>query len=76
MAFRSFESVTAPLFDGHEPFFLALDKVQVSYDILRACMLDGVSGTAAAEQDGYSRAALLEDCDGRGKAPTSQDRRY
>jgi transposase len=52
------ESVTAPLFDGHEPFFLALDKVQVKYEMLRAHMLDGLSATAAAEQHGYSRAAF------------------
>jgi transposase len=52
------EAVSAPLFDGHEPFFLALDKVQVKYEMLRAHMLDGLSATAAAEQHGYSRAAF------------------
>lgn len=52
------EAVSAPLFDGREPFFLALDKVQVKYEMLRAHVLDGLSATAAAEQHGYSRAAF------------------
>jgi transposase len=52
------EAVTAPLFDGREPFFLALDKVQVKYEMLRAHVVDGMSATAAAEQHGYSRAAF------------------
>jgi transposase len=52
------EAVTAPLFDGREPFFLALDKVQVKYEMLRAHVIDGLSATAAAEQHGYSRAAF------------------
>ena len=52
------EAVTAPLFNGHEPFFLALDKVQVKYEMLRAHVIDGLSATAAAEQHGYSRAAF------------------
>jgi len=52
------EAVTAPLFDGRNPFFLALDKVQVKYEMLRAHMADGASATAAAEQHGYSRAAF------------------
>ncbi|HZP88209.1 MAG TPA: helix-turn-helix domain-containing protein [Burkholderiales bacterium] len=54
----SAQSVTAPLFDGRDPFFLAADKVQVKYEMLRAHLLDGVSVTAAAEQHGYSRAAF------------------
>jgi transposase len=52
------EAVTAPLFSGREPFFLALDKVQVKYEMLRAHVIDGVSATTAAEQHGYSRAAF------------------
>ena len=52
------EAVTAPLFDGREPFFLALDKVQVKYEMLRTHVVDGLSATAAAEQHGYSRAAF------------------
>lgn len=52
------EAVTAPLFDGREPFFLALDKVQVKYEMLRAHAIDGLSATVAAEWHGYSRAAF------------------
>jgi transposase len=52
------EAVTAPLFDGRESFFLALDKVQVKYEMLRTHVIDGLSATAAAEQHGYSRAAF------------------
>lgn len=52
------EAVSAPLFDGREPFFLDLDKVQVKYEMLRAHVIDGLSATAAAEQHGYSRAAF------------------
>ena len=50
------EAVSAALFDGRESFFLALDKVQVKYEMLRARVIDGLSATAAAEQHGYSRA--------------------
>ena len=39
-------------------FFLALDKVQVKYEMLRTHVIDGLSATAAAEQHGYSRAAF------------------
>jgi transposase len=52
------EAVTAHVFDGRNPFFLALDKVQVKYEMLRAHIVDGTSATAAAEQHGYSRAAF------------------
>ena len=52
------EAVTAPLFDGREPFFLALDKVQVKYEMLRAHIIDGLSATAAADRHGFSRAAF------------------
>ena len=52
------EAVTAPLFDGRESFFFALDKVQVKYEMLRAHVIDGLSATAAAERHGYSRAAF------------------
>src|SRR6202041_2927669 len=50
------EAVAATLFDGREPFFLALDKVQVKYEMLRAHVIDGLNATTAAEQHGYSRA--------------------
>ena len=52
------EAVSAPLFDARGSFFLALDKVQVKYEMLRAHIIDGLSATAAAEQHGYSRAAF------------------
>jgi hypothetical protein len=52
------EAVSAALFDGREPFFLALDKVQVKYEMLRAHVIDGLSATVAAEQHGYSRAGF------------------
>lgn len=52
------DAVTATLFDGHESFFLALDKVQVKYEMLRAHLVDGLSATAAAQHHGYSRAAF------------------
>jgi transposase len=51
------EAVRAPLFaDGG--FFLAADKVQVKYEMLRAHELDGLSVTAAAAAHGYSRAGF------------------
>jgi transposase len=50
-------AVTAPLFDGRRAFFLAADKVQVKYEMLRAHVVDGVSVSDAAAQHGYSRAA-------------------
>jgi transposase len=51
-------SVSTPLFDGSNSFFLAEDKVQVKYEMLRAHVVDGVSVTAAAASHGYSRAAF------------------
>lgn len=51
-------AVTAALFDGSQPFFLAADKVQVKYEMLRARELDHVSVTAAAAAHGYSRAGF------------------
>ncbi|MGH9012245.1 MAG: helix-turn-helix domain-containing protein [Acidimicrobiia bacterium] len=50
--------VRAVLFDGRKPFFLAEDKVQVKYEMLRAHVVDGVAVKAAAETHGYSRAAF------------------
>jgi len=52
------QAVSAPLFDGHEPFFLAADKIQVKCEMLRAHLLDGLSATTVAAQHGYSRAAF------------------
>jgi len=50
--------VRAQLFLGDNPFFLALDKVQVKYEMLRAHLLDGVAVSRAADEHGYSRAAF------------------
>ncbi|MGH2690528.1 MAG: helix-turn-helix domain-containing protein [Actinomycetota bacterium] len=52
------QAVTAALFDGHLPFFLAQDKVQVKYEMLRAHVVDGVSVSSAAADHGYSRASF------------------
>jgi transposase len=50
--------VTAPLFVAGSPFFFAVDKVQVKYEMLRAHVVDGVSVTAAAATHGYSRPSF------------------
>jgi transposase len=52
------DAVTAALFTGDGGFFLADDKVQVKYEMLRAHVVDGVSVTASAATHGYSRAAF------------------
>ena len=49
-------AVTAPLFGTQPAFFLACDKVQVKYEMLRAHVVDGQTITAAAAVHGYSRA--------------------
>ena len=48
----------APLFTGGSGFFLAADKVQVKYEMLRAHLVDGLPVTEAAAAHGYSRAAF------------------
>jgi len=49
--------VIAPLFaDGG--FFLAVDKVQVKYEMLRAHLVEGWTVTDAAATHGYSRAGF------------------
>jgi len=50
------DAVTADLFCSNNPFFLADDKVQVKYEMLRAVAVDGATVVAAAEAHGYSRA--------------------
>lgn len=50
--------VSSELFDGSCPFFLAEDKVQVKYEMLRAHAVDGTAVTVAAAAHGYSRAAF------------------
>jgi transposase len=51
-------AVTAEVFGAGGPFFLALDKVQVKYEMLRSHFVDGRSVTAAAAEHGYSRAGF------------------
>jgi hypothetical protein len=51
------EAVTAPLFSSGG-FFLAADKVQVKYEMLRAHLAGDVPVTVAAAAHGYSRAAF------------------
>lgn len=50
--------VSAPLFSSAGSFFMAADKVQVKYEMLRAHAVEGVSATTAAATHGYSRAAF------------------
>jgi len=50
------EDVTSELFCAGDGFFLAADKVQVKYEMLRAVAMDGVTIVAAAASHGYSRA--------------------
>lgn len=72
------EAVTAPLFRSAGSFFLAEDKVQVKYEMLRAHLVDGVSVTSAASSHGYSRPAfyLVKTAfDERGMAGLLDDRR-
>ncbi|MDH3308689.1 MAG: helix-turn-helix domain-containing protein [Acidimicrobiia bacterium] len=52
------EGVYAELFDGSRHFFLAADKVQAKYEMLRAHVVEGMSVTAAAAAHGYSRATF------------------
>lgn len=52
------EAVRAALFVSRHHFFLALDKVQVKYEMLRAHLVDGVPVISAATEHGYSRAAF------------------
>lgn len=51
------EAVTAPLFSSGG-FFLAADKVQVKYEMLRAHLVDGVPVGEAASSHGYSRGGF------------------
>jgi transposase len=51
-------SVQAPLFAARPDFFLAADKVQVKYEMLRAHLVEGQPVTEAAAAHGYSRATF------------------
>lgn len=48
----------AQLFLGGHPFFLAADKVQVKYEMLRAHLVEGVPVVRTAAEHGYSRASF------------------
>jgi hypothetical protein len=50
--------VSAPLFVSCADFFLAADKAQVKYEMLRQHVVDGRPVTEAARVHGYSRAAF------------------
>jgi transposase len=52
------DGVLAPLFTGESGFFLASDKVQVKYEMLRARLVDGLPVSEVAAAHGYSRAAF------------------
>ena len=52
------DAVRAPLFVADSEFFLASDKVQVKYEMLRAHLVEGMSVSEAAAAHGYSRAAF------------------
>ncbi len=52
------DAVVAPLFTGGLDFFLASDKVQVKYEMLRAHLVDAMPVSEAAAAHGYSRAAF------------------
>ena len=56
----SAEAVTAELFDGSRPFFLAADKVQVKYEMLRSVREEGSTVTQAAGSFGFSRPSFYE----------------
>ena len=51
------DAVLAPLFAG-SGFFLASDKVQVKYEMLRARLVEGEPVAEAAEANGYTLAAF------------------
>src|SRR5436190_24339097 len=51
-------AVQAPLFTAGGVFFLAADKVQVKYEMLRQHLAGGRPVTGAATAHGYSRAAF------------------
>jgi transposase len=52
------DAVLSPLFTGGSGFFLASDKVQVKYEMLRARLVEGMPVAEAAAAHGYSRAAF------------------
>ncbi|MGH7764118.1 MAG: helix-turn-helix domain-containing protein [Candidatus Dormibacteraceae bacterium] len=68
----------ASLFDGREPFFFSLDKVQVKYEMLRAHIVDRITVSTAARAHGYSRAAFylaVDDFEAKGMSGLLDERR-
>lgn len=51
-------AVSAAVFGAGNPFFLASDKVQVKYEMLRAHLVDGFTVSEAARTHGYSRPSF------------------
>jgi hypothetical protein len=49
----------APLFTGGSVFFLASDKLQVKYEMLRARLVEGVPVSESAAAQGYSPGSVL-----------------
>ncbi|MHB1447334.1 MAG: helix-turn-helix domain-containing protein [Acidimicrobiales bacterium] len=58
------EAVRASAFWQDNAFFLAADKLQVKYEMLRAHFVDGASVVAAAADHGYSRPSFYAAADG------------
>jgi transposase len=52
------EAVSAGPFVAGDPFFVAADKLQVKYEMLRAHFVDGATVVAAAGSHGYSRPSF------------------
>ena len=52
------DAVVGEAFRSHPQFFAAFDKVQVTYEMLRAHVVEGQSATASADAHGYSRASF------------------
>src|SRR5207245_9168979 len=70
--------VTGALFGWERPLFVAADKVQVKYEMLRAVAVDGKTIVAAAAAHGYSRAEFYlvqAGCAERGMAGLVDERR-
>lgn len=72
------EAVSAELFVSAGPFFFALDKVQVKYEMLRAHYVGGESVVHAAATHGYSRGGfyvVAQDFERLGMAGLIDERR-
>ncbi|HZV25499.1 MAG TPA: helix-turn-helix domain-containing protein [Acidothermaceae bacterium] len=72
------EAVSAELFLSGEPFFFALDKVQVKYEMLRAHYVEGDAVVHTAAMHGYSRGGfyvVAQDFERLGMAGLLDERR-